>query len=154
MKGAWGLVSVVLASLALSACGDSGDGGGTTVPATPQSALPAPQSGKATVGGKAVKDGAPLANLPLRLDGESLPPGRDLNGRTDANGKFVFEGVAPDVYQLRSILRQTPECSDVPGFQVIPNDTNPDNATAMLLFGEPFTAKAGERVVKDIIASC
>jgi hypothetical protein len=150
------LIPALVVSVALAACGgdDDGDGGGADA-----ANLPQPPSGKATVGGQFTKDGKPQTGEDISL---AVGGKRRAKTKTDATGRFVFEGVAPGSYTVGAATTttietgQTIECS-VPGYESfsITGTTESGGQVAITsLTSKPFDVGAGDRTVKDIVVTC
>jgi hypothetical protein len=103
-------LAIVAFALVLSACGGDGDGKGGSANAEPESDLPAPPSGKATIGGILTINGEARSGEDVTLGGGTATEG--MGGTTGASGptgptvataadgSFVFEGVEPGTYSL------------------------------------------------------
>jgi hypothetical protein len=147
-------LSAIAVCAVLAACGgddDGGNGGGD---------LPEPPDGKATIGGKLVQDGKPLAreDVSLSVGGQTR-----TKTKTDAQGRYVFRGVAPARYAVGVALTFTPEQTagggkcDVPGYQGLTlggTTRSGGQVTLASLQSDPFAVESGDRVVKDITVTC
>lgn len=150
------LIPTLAVSAGLVACGGDGDGDGGGGDAAN---LPAPPSGKATVGGKFTKDGKAQAGeeVSLAVGGKTR-----LKAKTDPAGRFVFRGVAPAKYTLGTGVTisgqtgQTVKCK-VPGYQsfTITGTTQSGGQVAITsLTSDPFDVGSGDRTVKDVVVTC
>lgn len=169
VKAALALLSILVVSAPLAACGGDDDGGepeggttgqagatGTTGPSGAN--LPKPPSGKATVGGEVTKDGKPVTKEDISLNTSA---GKDRDTKTDKKGKFLFERVAPGRYTLNTgiTLKDTPgtKCK-VPGYQVLAigltTRTGEQVTIASLESKPPFDVAADARILKDITVTC
>lgn len=127
--------------------------------------LPKPPAGRATVGGRWLQLGKTVAREEVELEKKlaGKEPKTVAKVKTDARGSFVFKAVLPGTYRLSvGIVVETAKvqgkrCS-LPGFGPSLSIGGTDNAgrqiTIIAAQGLFFTAKAGDRITKDIVYSC
>jgi hypothetical protein len=161
------------------ACGDGGAPGAGSTTQSPESDLPEPPAGKATVGGTVSVDGQPVSGEGislLRQDGDEAKTEID----TGADGTFVFEGVEPGTYALvTAVVVEEAEMAtggfglewdspcQAPGYAVlntaVSNKATGESAgviaTASNEGGEgrddkPFDVAAGDRITQDVTFEC
>jgi hypothetical protein len=165
-------ILILSVSFLLAGCGggdgDGGDGDETD--------LPAPPTGKATVGGKLTLNGEPLANEEIQLQVDVKPRAK---AKTDSEGQFVLTA-DPGKY----VLSASPEVEKGPASELqgggtqlsceAPGFLQPGEAEGGFVIGpstittgggsryvtiwslesKEFQVEAGDRLVKDIAYSC
>lgn len=159
---------LLVAALSFAGCGGGDDGGDGQ---TESSNLPAPPSGKATVGGTVTLDGKPASrnSVGLSVGGAKAK----INVRTDPSGNFVFRAVQPGKYSVAVAvvakgrrLSETgiPLAWDKPcraaGYRVLnvgvasKRTGAPIGVIATASSDKGFDVKAGDRLTRNIAFAC
>jgi len=162
----WAMLAVAM--LAAASCGGGGDDG-KEPQGKVQQALPRPPAGRATIGGKFVRDGRPVPRGRVSLS-TRLGEGKVVaNTKTDQRGNFLFRAIRPGIYFLqptftvraKDLRKRISSCTISPPFQspVLVAEAHDKRGKLQglivtALLGHRVSVNAGDRVIKTIAFTC